>query len=293
MTWCSGLEEICRADVPLSAHTWYRLGGPARWWVTPRDVAELQRVTARLRDANVPWRILGRGANVLVRDAGFDGAVIHLSAGSFSEVRYDGIRGYAGAGADFPKLVKDACNRGLAGLETLAGIPGMLGGIIRMNAGGKYGDISRVVRAVRVVDSGGALVEKTHDQVQFAYRRTRLDGCVVVGAVLELREHAAAELVDRYRQVWNEKYATQPPVSERSAGCVFKNPPGQSAGRLLDQAGLKGVRAGGARISEKHANFIVADPQATAAHVLELIEIAKDRVFREFGVELQLEVEVW
>lgn len=293
MTWCSGLEEICRADVPLSMYTWYRLGGPARWFATPRSSAELQRVIVRLRDAGVAWRVLGRGANVLVRDAGFDGAVIHLSGEGFSEIRYDGVQVHAGAGADFPKLVKAACNRGLAGLEVLAGIPGLLGGIIRMNAGGKHGDISQVVREVRVVDADGALVAKSPDQVQFAYRRTQLEGCVVVGASLELREQSAAGLVERYREVWNEKYATQPPVSERSAGCIFKNPAGQSAGWLLDQCGLKGLRAGGARISEKHANFIVAELQATAADVLELIGIAKERVYREFGVELQLEVEVW
>lgn len=293
MTWCSGLEEVCRADVPLREFTWYKLGGPARWFVTPRDEAELQLVLKRLRDAGVAWRVLGHGANVLVRDGGFDGAVIHLSSVAFAESTIDGETVIARGGADFPKLVKRACNRGLGGLEILAGIPGTLGGIVRMNAGGKYGDISQVVCEVSVVDGSGEARTLSKDEVQFAYRKTSLAGSVVTGARLMLREESPPDLVDRFRQIWNEKYATQPPVSERSAGCIFKNPPGHSAGRLVDQAGLKGRRVGGATISAKHANFIVADASATATDVLELVNIAKDRVLQEFGVELQLEVEVW
>ncbi|MBL8880982.1 MAG: FAD-binding protein, partial [Phycisphaerales bacterium] len=197
MTWCSGLEAFCRADVPLRDFTWYQLGGPARWFVTPRDAAELRLALNRLRDAGVAWRVLGRGANVLVRDTGFDGAVIHLSSEHFARVQYEGESLLAGAGADFTKLVKQTCNRGLGGLESLAGIPGLLGGIVRMNAGGKYGDVSQVVREVEIMDATGEMRVLPKSEVQFEYRRTNLAGQIVIGARLDLHERNPAELVER------------------------------------------------------------------------------------------------
>jgi UDP-N-acetylmuramate dehydrogenase len=308
MHWFAGLEAICRTDVPLRHHTWYRLGGPARWFFEPRDDADLAIVLERCRAHDVPWRVLGRGANLLVRDDGFPGAVICLgtqdahgsadtpdpgAAPGLASVRYDGPRVHAGAGASFTHLVKDAIRRGLCGLEALAGIPGSVGGVIRMNAGGKYGEIASFVRTVRLIDAAGQLVNRTREQLGFRYRHSDLDGCVVLAATLELTPGDAAAANARFKQIWNEKYATQPPVSARSAGCIFKNPPGNSAGRLIDQAGLKGERIGGAEFSSKHANFIVAHEGASARDVLDLIALAKDRVWNASGVELQLEVEVW
>lgn len=305
MTWYSGLEEICRPDVPLRDFTWYHLGGSARWFFTPRSEQQLRDLLARCRGHGVPWRVLGRGANILVRDQGFDGAVIHLrtppwiprsdpaALSEFEQVTYDGPLLAAGAGAEFTRLVRQACNRGLGGLEALAGIPGTLGGIVRMNAGGRYGEIREFVRSVRVLDAAGQVRELTPAQVGFSYRHTALDGCIVLGAALELRPADAAALTARYREIWNNKFATQPPVSERSAGCIFKNPPGQSAGALIDQSGLKGARRGGAEISRKHANFIVAAEGATAQDVLDLIAHAQERVQAEKGVLLEREVEVW
>lgn len=293
MTWYSGLEEICRPDVPLRDFTWYKLGGPARWFCTPQNESQLVDILARCRRSGIPWRVLGMGANILVRDQGYDGAVIYLQSPEFQHVAYDGNLVSVGAGADFTKLVRKSCNMGLAGLEALAGIPGTLGGIIRMNAGGRYGEVAQFVREVRVVNPQGELVVLPKDQVNFSYRHTALDGCIVVGATLSLGTGDPAELTARYREIWNNKYATQPPVSERSAGCIFKNPPGQSAGALVDQAGLKGARRGGAEISTKHANFIVADEGATAQDVLDLVKLAQERVYQSAGIELKLEVELW
>lgn len=293
MSWCDGFADICRADVPLADFTWYRLGGPARWLIEPRDEPELAAVLDRARAAGVAWRVLGRGANVLVRDEGFDGAVIRLRGAHFEELNLEDGTVYAAAGAELPTLIRAAMHRGLVGLEALAGVPGTVGGVIRMNAGGKYGQVCDFVRSVSVLERDGALCERNAEQVGFTYRHTRLDGAVVLGATLRLNAGDADAARRRYREIWNEKHATQPAVARRSAGCIFKNPPGGSAGKLLDEAGLKGQRVGGAEISPRHANFIVAHEGARARDVLGLIALARDRVWNASGVALELEIEVW
>lgn len=294
LTSCfAGFEEICRPDAPLADLTWYRLGGPARWLISPRDEAELAAVIQRCRAQGVPWRVLGRGANLLVRDEGVDAAVIRLSAPHWSAVDVSAPLVRAGGGADFTRLVRSTLDQGLLGLEALAGIPGMLGGIVRMNAGGRHGSIADFVESVRVLDPAGQVADRPRAALGFAYRHTELDGCIVLGATLRLSPGDPDAGLARYRAIWNEKYATQPAVSERSAGCIFKNPPGEAAGRLLDRAGLKGARAGGAEISSKHANFIVAGPGATARDVCELIERARARVRETTGIELAPEIEIW
>lgn len=293
MSWCDDLRSIVRPDVPLRDLTWYGLGGPARWLVRPRDEDELARVLARLAEARITWRILGRGANVIVADAGFDGAVLQLSGAWWEDVQFHGPHVHARAGADFPKLVKQCVDRGLAGLEGLAGIPGTLGGILRMNAGGKYGNIECCVAEVRLMSPAGAARTVPRNGMGFGYRTSNVDRNIVLGATLALTAADPGPLQERFRAVWNEKHSHQPPVSARSAGCIFKNPADQPAGKLLDQLGLKGTRRGGAEISTRHANFIVAYPGATARDVVELIQYATDRVLSETGITLELEVELW
>lgn len=294
MSWFSGLEAIVRTDVPLRDHTWYRLGGPARWFCQPRDERELARLLARLRDAGIAWRVLGGGANVIIRDEGFSGAVIRLASGAFEAIRFEpeGVV-VAGAGADLPRLVRATLDHGLVGLEALAGIPGTVGGAVRMNAGGRYGEIGRFVRLVRVMERDGTLVDRSASEVGFAYRDSQLAGCVILAATLSLRPGDAEAARRRHRAIWMEKYGSQPALAARTSGCVFKNPPGAAAGRLLDQAGLKGTRIGGAEISRRHANFIEAHDDATAADVLHLITLAKERVRAATGIELEPEVEIW
>ncbi|MEW6249424.1 MAG: UDP-N-acetylmuramate dehydrogenase [Planctomycetota bacterium] len=293
MSWWSGLEQICRPDEPLAARTWYGLGGPARWFCMPRDERELATLLQRCAADGVAWRVLGRGANVLVRDEGVDAVVIHLTGPAWEEIRFDPPLVHAAAGVDFTKLVRTTLEAGLLGLEGLAGIPGSLGGVIRMNAGGKYGSISQYVHSVRLMQPDGTPLVRTAAELHFEYRRAVLDGCVVTGATLALTPGDCAAGLRRFREVWNEKHATQPPVSVRSAGCIFKNPPGDAAGRLIDAAGLKGTRCGGAEISRRHANFIEAHAGAQAADVLHLIDLARDRVREEFGIVLEPEVEIW
>jgi UDP-N-acetylmuramate dehydrogenase len=198
----------------------------------------------------------------------------------------------AGAGVDMYWLVGESVRRGLAGLEGLAGIPGHLGGIVCMNAGGKWGQIADVVRGLTAVDALGGIRRLTPAEAGFGYRRSNLAGMVVCDLKLELRAGSPIEIRERLKDAWRSKSATQP-MREWSAGCVFKNPPGGSAGALVDRAGLKGHSVGGARVSQVHANFIVVRPGVTAEDIFTLIGQVRREVARQFGVELELEIEVW
>jgi len=295
MSWWSGLEDICQLDAPLADLTWYRLGGPARWLFTPTNEGQLAEILRRCRDNDVPWRVLGRGANILVRDEGVDAAVIHLAGASWEQVTWhaDGVT--AVAGAEFPHLVKQAAERGLAGLEPLAGIPGSVGGIIRMNAGGRYGEICEVLAHARVMDSAGEVSERSPEALGMAYRHTELAGCIVLGGTFRLHQEDSTTVMERFQRIWKEKHANQPAMSKRSSGCIFKNPATAPAGKLIDEADLKGTRSanGMAEISTVHANFIVARAGARTQDVLDLIALAQRRVQEHAGVALELEVEIW
>jgi UDP-N-acetylmuramate dehydrogenase len=293
MSWFNGLEATLQSDVPLAQYTWYGLGGPARWLFTPRDEGQLAALVQHATAAEIPWRILGRGANILVRDAGFLGAIIKLSEPAWDQLRFDDSLACAAAGVDFPRLVRQSLDHGLVGLEGLAGIPGTVGGAVRMNAGGRYGSIAQFVRDVRLMEPDGRIVTRSAQEMGFGYRHSGVNGRVVVSATFQLQPGDREAAMARFREIWNDKYTDQPPVSARSAGCIFKNPPGLAAGKLIDEAGLKGTRRGGAEISPRHANFIIAHPGATAQDVLDLIALAQEHVRSRTGIELELEVEVW
>ena len=280
------------SDQPLGALTWFGLGGRARWMGRPTTRAELRELLAWIAAERVPFKVLGRGANVLVGDDGYNGVVIHLDGGEFARVVYDGELVRAGAAVDMFDLVSGTARRGLAGLESLAGIPGSVGGCVRMNAGGRFGEIADVVEQVEVIDYAGHGRTLTKEQVGFAYRHTNLDGVIVVEATLRLTPCDPLLVRQRLHEIRSAKKAEQP-FAEHSAGCIFRNPPGASAGQLLDQAGLKGLSCGGARVSERHANFIVADGGARASDVLELINQVVEGVEHCHGVRLDLEIDVW
>ena len=292
MHWLDDFETATDRNAPLAQLTWFGLGGAARYLVHPESSEDLGRLLERALAAGVPIKVLGDGANVLIRDDGFDGVVIRLDRGRFQDVRIDGTKVRAGGGADLMKLVRQCCRQGLAGLESLAGVPGSVGGAIRMNAGGKYGQIADVVETVEVVDPDGCRRVLPRDQVGFGYRCARLGSSVVVGATFALWQEEPKKVYQRYRNVWAEKHRVQP-LKVRSAGCTFKNPAGDSAGRLIDSAGFKGVRHGGAVVSSRHANFIEAQDGATAADVLWLIDQIRNQVRRQFNTELELEIDVW
>lgn len=269
-----------RLSEPLAPYTTMKVGGPADFFVEPRSPEDLAAVFRASRECDVPVRLLGSGANLLIRDEGVRGAVVRMTHLN----RRSGL--HVEAGYNFAKLVKETAAEGLSGLECLAGIPAHVGGAIRMNAGGRHGETAAAVAYVDVMSPAGELRRLTRDQVGFRYRGTNLGDSVVVAAGFNL--YAATGIRERYEEVLNAKKSSQP-LGTHNAGCMFKNPPGGQAGRIIDECGLKGLRVGNAHVSERHANFIENDGGATAADILKLVE----QIQRRAPVPLELEVLVW
>ncbi|HEX7446156.1 MAG TPA: UDP-N-acetylmuramate dehydrogenase [Pirellulales bacterium] len=281
-----------RQDEPLAPHTWLHVGGPAEFFAEPRSADELAALVRRCRDDELPVRILGGGSNVLVRDEGVPGVVIRLADAGFADIERQGRRLTAGGGAKLGHLISTAVREGLAGLEALVGIPGTIGGALHGNAGSRGGDVGQWTSRATVMTAAGEIVERARDELVFAYRQSSLDELVILSAEFELDEEDPDELTKRMQKQWIVKKASQP-LGHQSAGCIFKNPSGLSAGVLIDDAGLKGTRVGGAEVSDRHANFIIAEAGATSHDVLRLIDLVRSRVADRSGVELELEIEVW
>ena len=292
MDWLNGFDGRLDSNVSLSDLTWFRLGGPAACVLSPRDEDQLADLVRRAQTQGVPWRVLGHGANVLVSDAGVDGIVIRLDEPFFTRIDIEGETVTAGAGADLMKLCTACADGGLAGLECMAGIPGTVGGAVRMNAGGRFGAVSDCLESIRVMRPAGVVETLPRARVGFGYRHSDLDHGIVLSARFRLHGEPAVQVKARIKEYWRLKKESQP-IAAHSAGCIFKNPPGDSAGRLIDRAGLKGRTRGHARVSERHANFIVADEGATATDVLDLVDEIRSTVQEKFGVRLDLEIDVW
>jgi UDP-N-acetylmuramate dehydrogenase len=288
----SGCEEFVAENAPLAKFTWFKIGGPARWLIRPRGVEELQEAVRRCVENNIPIYVLGLGANLLISDEGVDGAVFRFSEEHWKRVQFENNLVHVGAGMDMLKLLIKTVRQGLAGLECLAGIPGTVGGGIRMNAGGKFGDIGALVSRVTVMDISGQLFERTKDDLVFEYRHTNISAKFILDATLELEEDDPERIQEKTKMIWMYKRNTQP-LNSKNAGCIFKNPRGLSAGALIDQAGLKGLKIGGAEISTKHANFIVAHEGAKADDVHKLIKIIREKVYEKNEILLESEVQIW
>ena len=292
MSIFSGLEKIVKTDSHLCNYTWFGLGGSADYVITPRTVDELAVVIKRCNDNDVPFRIIGYGSNLLVRDEGINGAVIKLEGDEFSRVDYQGETVNVMAGASLSKLVLELVRKGLGGLEALTGIPGSVGGAVMMNAGGTFGDIGASVESVTLMDKAGGVFEKAKPELVFDYRHVNITARMILGAKLKLVETDPEQMLRTTKEIWIYKKNSQP-LNTRNAGCIFKNPRGLSAGAMIDRTGLKGTRVGGAVVSEKHANFIIAEEDCKSSDVLELIDLIRDRVKDEFDIELELELEIW
>jgi UDP-N-acetylmuramate dehydrogenase len=288
----SGLERFVSENHPLAPHTWYKLGGPARWYIQPQSMEDLQVAAQRCVESDIPIYVLGLGANVLVSDEGIDGAVFRFDHESWQRVSINDNLVEVGAGADIQKLVLRTVRAGLAGIECLAGIPGTIGGALKMNAGGKFGDIGAVMTSVSAMDPGEPVFQLGKDELVFDYRHSNITSTFILGATLELEEEDPAPLMAKTKEIWMFKRNSQP-LNTKNAGCIFKNPRGLSAGALIDQAGLKGTRIGNAEVSGKHANFFVAHPGATAQNVLDLIDLVRNRVYEKNQIRLETEVQVW
>jgi UDP-N-acetylmuramate dehydrogenase len=288
----SGLDEIVRLREPLAPYTWMGIGGPAEYFAEPRTVDELQTLVRRAAAEGLPIRLLGGGSNVLVRDEGVPGIVVRLSAPVFNEIQVEKQIVTAGGGARLGHVISTAVRNGLGGLESMVGIPGTIGGALHGNAGSSGGDIGQWTCVAEVMARTGEIISRQREDLVFAYRHSSLDELVILSAQFQLETDDPQELTKRLQKQWIVKKAAQP-LAHQSAGCIFKNPRGISAGMLIDQAGLKGTRIGGAEVSDRHANFVVVDRDASSHDVLQLIDTMRSRVAEQLGVELELEIEVW
>jgi len=276
---------------PLNRHTYFRIGGPGDAMAFPADLEDLKTVLAAARHDGIPVLILGGGSNMLVLDGGFRGLVINLSR-SFQELSAAEEQIRCGAGVRTSRLLAFSARAGLAGLEAVTGVPGTVGGAIHGNAGTHMGTITDHLDWVRLVDDSGDERCLSRRELGIAYRHVAFPpGAVVIEAAHTLRRGAASEIRRTISGLLVRRHLTQP-VEARSAGCIFKNPSGDFAGRLVEQVGLKGLRRGGAQISERHGNFVVNLGGAAAQDVLWLIERAAGEVEARTGVALELEIQV-
>lgn len=278
-----------RRDEPMAKHTSLRVGGPAQFWVEPANERDLARLLHYCHVREIPVTIVGRGTNLLVRDGGIPGVVISLCNDEFSKIEVDGQRLIVGAGARLKSIVNAARRHDLGGLEFLEGIPGSLGGALRMNAGAMGRQVFDIVEWLRYVSFSGDIYDVAAQNVPVTYRCCPLlANHVALSAILH-GQKAERRLIERRLRVFAEKrWATQP--AQPSAGCIFKNPGPIPAGQLIEELGLKGVSVGGARISDVHGNFIVNEGGATATDVLKLIGMIRQRARAERGIELEPEV---
>jgi UDP-N-acetylmuramate dehydrogenase len=288
----AGFEHIVRENEPLAAHTWFRLGGPAQYFAEPTTVDELATLVRRCRENELPVRILGGGSNVLVRDEGVVGMVVNLGAAAFGKIQVSGRKVVAGGGAKLGHVISTAVGASLAGVETLVGIPGSVGGALHTNAGTLGGDVGQATVSATVMTGQGEIVTRQKSELRFGYRNSSLDELVILEATLELEPGDPRYLTKQMQQAWILKRAEQP-LSDQRMGQIFKSPGGISAAELIKDARLSDAKVGEARISERNANFIVVGPNATSRDVLALIETIRAGVTERTGTDLELAVEVW
>lgn len=292
-----GAPEALVENEPLAPLTTFGIGGPARWFAQLKTVDEARRAVAFAALRKLRVHIIGGGSNLLVADGGVDGLVLRLDGtdefGRIEPEFSDPPVWRVGAAVPLPRLVGETIRRGVAGLEEFSGLPGTVGGAAAMNAGGATSGFGDLVAAALVIDADGEVRRLTGGELSFAYRRSSLAGSLAIGFELRFPGMIAPEDLILKAARARERKAERQPLDKRSAGCIFKNPSGVSAGKLLDDAGCKGMRAGGAEVSEVHANFIVNAGGAGARDVATLAAAMHGRVRERLGVELEPEVKCW
>ncbi|MFZ0829415.1 MAG: UDP-N-acetylmuramate dehydrogenase [Verrucomicrobiia bacterium] len=281
---------ICR-DEPLSKHTTLRVGGRADVYIEPASEADLAGVVEYCLRRSLPFFVIGRGSNLLVRDGGFRGVILCLAQAHFRRIEIAGERLHCGAGAKLKNVAVEAKRNGLSGVEFLEGIPGSVGGALRMNAGAMGGATFDAVESVRLMNFDGTVRRWTPGEMSVGYRRCEtLKTHIALAAVFKCRPAPREEIEKRMQAFSEKRWASQPAAP--SAGCLFKNPAAIPAGKLIDELGLKGTRVGGAVVSAAHGNFIVNDGEATARDILALIALLQARAREARGIELEPEVEI-
>ena len=277
-------------DEPMSRHTTFRVGGPADFFVTPKAKEEVRNVIRICKEAGMPYYIIGNGSNLLVSDAGYRGVIVQIYK-EMNEVSVEGDLVKAQAGALLSGIAAKALAAELTGFEFASGIPGTIGGACVMNAGAYGGEMKDVLESVTVLTGEGEIIELGRNELELGYRTSVIakKGYIVLGAVLKL-ERGDGEKIKTYMDELKEKRVTKQPLEYPSAGSTFKRPEGYFAGKLIEDAGLRGFQVGGAQVSEKHCGFVINRDHATAADIMELMRQVQIRVKENSGVDLEPEV---
>lgn len=284
-----GEENVLREE-PMRAHTTFRIGGPADYFVTPESEEQVQAVIGLSRREKIPYYILGNGSNLLVGDQGYRGMIIQIYK-KMSEIQVEGNELHAQAGALLSKIAARALDASLTGFEFASGIPGTLGGAVMMNAGAYGGEMKHVLKSATVLTPEGEIQTLTLEELELGYRTSIVarKGYTVLSAVIAL-EPGKQEEIRAYMEDLKERRVTKQPLEYASAGSTFKRPEGYFAGKLIQDSGLRGYSVGDAQISEKHSGFVINRGNATAVEVLSLIQHVQDTVEEKFGVRLETEV---
>ena len=277
-------------DEPMSRHTTFRVGGPADFFVTPKAKEEVRDVIRICKEAGMPYYIIGNGSNLLVSDAGYRGVIVQIYK-EMNEVKVEGDLVKAQAGALLSGIAAKALGAELSGFEFASGIPGTIGGACMMNAGAYGGEMKDVLESVTVLTGEGKIIELGRNELELGYRTSVIakKGYIVLGAALKL-ERGDGEKIKTYMNELKEKRVTKQPLEYPSAGSTFKRPEGYFAGKLIEDAGLRGFQVGGAQVSEKHCGFVINRHHATAADIMELMRQVQIRVKENSGVDLEPEV---
>lgn len=292
MSWWKKLKGRLKAEEPLKRHTTLRTGGPVKFFIQPADIRDLKLLITCSKRDKIPLSVIGAGSNILAGDKRLRRMVIKLSSPFFKEISFKENLVEAGSGLMLAKLVSETARRGLSGAEFLSGIPGTLGGALAMNAGAWGSQISERVVKVRVMDSQGRVRTLGREKAGFSYRNSGLGKFIILGATLKLFQRERKKIrqdIERYLRQRRKMQGRSFP----SAGCIFGNPPGDYAGRLIDLCGLKGRVCGSARISSKHANFILSRKNGRAADILKLMKLVKEEVKDNFKINLHPEIKIW
>lgn len=285
-------DSIFQRDVSLQKYTSFKTGGVAEIFVEPKSSSELMQVLKFCKRERKKIFVLGNGSNILVHDDGVEGVVIYLGGICFKQIKRYGVCVCSGAGMSLGELLRNAARWGLSGLSSLSGIPGTVGGAVVMNAGGKYGTISEKINSVTTVTFDGEIKKHERKEINFQYRGCNLQEEIVVEVEFLLTESKKEKTFEEMNTIFQEKRESQP-LGTLNAGCIFKNPQGYKAAELIDKAGLKGVKVGGAIVSPKHANFIINSGDATSNDIVALIKMITDSVQKKYNVILETELHIW
>ncbi|MCX5712800.1 MAG: UDP-N-acetylmuramate dehydrogenase [Candidatus Omnitrophica bacterium] len=286
------MSKIIKRSEPLNKHTTLKCGGKAAFFAWAQGIDELKLLLGAAEKNKLPVRIIGAGSNILAVDKLKRSLVIKLSGKDFEKLEFIGNRVYAGAAMPVQKLILRCRSKGLGGLEFLSGIPASVGGALAMNAGAWGENTSNLVECLLVMDYNGKIRNLERKNIKFSYRNSGLKKYIILGCSFLLKKKSPKEISRALKSNMRKRRLRQD-LTNPSAGCIFKNPQNDYAGRLIESCGLKGKQIGGAQISERHANFIINKDNAKSSDILKLIKLACDEVRKEFGIKLEMEIEIW